>query len=118
MVLFQASAKNYQPADQTFDAPSPLDSAVSEIQLTLTRENWAQVDPIATVRIEFSLDGGVTWNGASSTLPGGEITRHGVVIVDQVLRGSVPNVGQAGRLVRGHVQTFSTLRTAVTVEAF
>lgn len=119
-ILVQAGSRNYPAQDQTFDAPAPLDPSVGRLRITLTRESWPLPgQPLATISVEYSLDNGATWwIAAGSTYDGGDVLdRNGVPYVAAVLEGTVPNIGQSGRLVRGHVVSLATLRTAITVEA-
>lgn len=121
MVLLQIGSRNYQVMDDVFQAPQPLDPSIKIISITLTREAWPLPGQmIARIGIEYSLDNGDTWGGITGTVPGGVVLARDGVTPETTFtaKGTVPGSGQVGRLVRGHVQTFAPLRTAVLIEAF
>lgn len=119
-VLLSVNSRNYVADRREFQAPQALDASVSVIKIRLTRESWPLGNPIIEAAFEISLDGGVNWIFLGAmTFAGGVVLQKGVAMPEASFTlMPIPGVGQAGRLIRGVVENFQNLSTAITIEAF
>lgn len=122
-VVAQVPSNVYAAGPRSF-GPAPMALGVIEIKATFTRENWplTNVDPVLTVSVEASLDGGATFPfSAATTWRGGIVvnSRTGVPNASESisLRG-IPEPDNPNRMIRASVDVLSQLRTAVTLETF
>lgn len=119
MILAQVPSKEYTAQARTFVYPQRLDPAWTRCKITLTREGWPAIDPLVDIGVEISLDDGDTWQLVLSTPVNGTapLNRQGLPETIAGVAGSLPGVGNPNRRLRGAVENFATMTTAVQVEA-
>lgn len=122
MIVIQIPSNNYPSNTRSF-GPANVAIGVTKLRVTFTRENWPgdNDDRIINVKIEGSLDGGVTYPiwGEIDFMGGVQInSRTGQVVNANWINRSMPEPNNPNRKVRATIINNQTLRTAVTLETF
>lgn len=111
----------YQPGARVY-GPATIPQGATGIRTTFTRESWPLTiaDPVLSVLLEASYDGGVTWpEFAGGTWNGGVRVAHGsTVLSESVATFNLDSPQSLLRRVRASVIVISALRTTVTLEVF
>lgn len=105
----------YPAGSYDFDLNVP--GGLTFATLTMTRVNWpgAPGETVAMIQVDLSFDDGQTWQPAvRATLPGGEDPRF----PESRIACAFPRQNLGSRRMRGSIQFFQPLTTAITLEAF